>query len=222
MNNLAIIPARGGSKRIPQKNIRDFLGKPIIAYSIETAIRSGLFSEVMVSTDDEKIASIAEKFGAKIPFLRSQENANDFAGLAEVVDEVLLEYKKRNIIHQYVCCILPTAPLLAETNLKLGLEKIQSGDYYSVRPIVPFTYPIQKAFKYNEGHIEILQPKFAKIRSQDLTPTYHDAGQFYWFYFNKGLIPEKRGAIIISNKDAQDIDNYDDWKIAELKYKLNH
>lgn len=218
MKNLAIIPARGGSKRIPEKNIIDFHGKPLISYSIDIAKKSGLFNEIMVSTDDKKIAGISEKNGAKVPFLRSEKNADHFAILADVVSEVISEYKKRNQSFEYVCCILPTAPLISLENLNKGYKLIQTGKFNSVRPVVRFSYPIQRAFTMENDRVNFMYPENARTRSQDLKPAFHDAGQFYWMYFEKGMIPDKRGAFEISELEAQDIDTYEDLKMAELKY----
>lgn len=224
MGDLCIIPARGGSKRIPRKNIRKFLGKPIIAYSIQTALESGLFEEVMVSTDDEEIAKLAKKFGAKVPFLRSEEKSNDFAPLAEVAEEVLVSYQTRGKFFELVCCVLPTAPLIQQTDLRNARQVLVSSQYDSVRPIVPFSYPIQRAFRMTkEGEVNFFFPEFSVSRSQDLEKAYHDAGQFYWFKAKSGMKAGKRGAIVISETYAQDIDTLQDWKIAEWKYeRLNN
>lgn len=220
MKNLAIIPARGGSKRIPKKNIKNFLGKPIIAYSIEIAIKSNLFDEIMVSTDDDEIAKIAIKYGAKVPILRSKDTSDDYATLADVIDEVVEYYNDQKQFFDYACCILPTSPLLNISDLKNGLDLMIEKKFDSVKPIVKFSYPIQRALKYNNGKVEMIKPEHLKTRSQDLEETYHDAGQFYWFKPKCGLKGTKKGAIIISEKSVQDIDNMDDWEIAEFKYKL--
>lgn len=225
-NNLCVIPARGGSKRIPRKNIKDFLGKPIIAYSIEAAIASGLFSEVMVSTDDEEIAEEAKKYGASVPFFRSQSNANDFATTYDVIEEVLLHYKEQNKRFENACCIYPCAPFI--TNEKLKEAYIMLTQFDMVMPVTSFGFPIQRATILNaEGGVSFFYPEFELARSQDLEKAYHDVGQFYWFKTEKvlkmkKLMLEKSGAIIIDELEAQDIDNLVDWKLAELKYKLLH
>lgn len=220
MKNLAIIPARGGSKRIPRKNIREFLGKPIIAYSIEVALKSKLFDEVMVSTDDEEIANFAKKYGAKVPFMRSKENADDYATLADVIEEVKKQYVEQDILFEYICCILPTAPLITLTNLKKGYDLIQKGDTDSVRPVVEFPYPIQRAVRMNEnGSIEMFNPEHKRTRSQDLESAYYDAGQFYWIRWGGGLLRDKRKAFKISAQGVQDIDTFEDWELAEIKYR---
>ncbi|MFN3138306.1 MAG: pseudaminic acid cytidylyltransferase [Allomuricauda sp.] len=219
MNNLAIIPARGGSKRIPRKNLKHFLGKPIIAYSIELAIKSNLFTEVMVSTDDEEIASIAEEFGASVPFLRSAKNSDDFSTLSEVVDEVLSKYTTD---FDFICCILPTAPLASLDVLNKGLNVLQKNQYDSVRPVVEYSYPIQRAIKIDaDNRMHFFFPEYYKSRSQDLERSYHDAGQFYWMTNNQRLHGAKKGVVVINGNQAQDIDTNEDWELAELKYKFN-
>lgn len=218
MSNLCIIPARGGSKRIPRKNIRDFLGKPIIAYSIETALESGLFSEVMVSTDDEEIAEIAKRYGAKVPFSRSKESANDFAPLKDVVNEVLEYYKQKNQNFEEVCCLLPTAPFVTAKMLIEAQTLMRKENYDLVKPIVRFGYPIQRALRLVDGRVEMFNPEHALTRSQDLEEAYHDAGMFYWCSFKLGFDGIRKGGIIISEKESQDIDTIEDWEIAELKF----
>jgi N-acylneuraminate cytidylyltransferase len=219
-NNLAIIPARGGSKRIPKKNIKDFLGKPVIAYSIEAALRSGLFEEVMVSTDDKEIAETAMKYGAKVPFFRSSETSNDFAPLNDVLKEVVSEYKKRGREFDLICLMLPTAPLITLDNLRKGYELINNSGFDSVRPVVRFGFPIQRSFRLNEDNsVEPIFPEEFPKRSQDLEPAFHDSGQFYWIKGDKDLSSNK-GAFEIPETEVQDIDNETDWKLAELKFKL--
>lgn len=223
--NIAIIPARGGSKRIPYKNIKPFLGKPIIAYSIEAAIKSGMFAEVMVSTDDEQIAHIARQFGAKVPFMRSAQTANDFATLGDVVEEVLLQYKQRGQEFDAVCCILATVPLIKKERIFEAYQKMMNEHYDAVFPVVRFSYPIQRALRIENGRVSMLQPENFLKRSQDLEPAYHDSGQFYWmkvpaFMQEKRFFAQNAGAIILSESEAQDIDTEEDWKMAELKYRL--
>lgn len=226
MKNLAIIPARGGSKRIPRKNIRDFLGKPIIAYSIETALESGLFDEVMVSTDDDEIAEVAEQYGAKVPFMRSKENADDFATTVEVLVEVLQTYKRHGEFFDNGCCIYATAPLVKPTFIDSGYEKLVDENFSTVFPVVDFSYPIQRSLKLDiKGKAEMYWPEHLESRSQDLPKAYHDAGQFYWFNVEE-LLKEKKlfgknsGTIVLPNSIVQDIDTEEDWKLAELKAKL--
>jgi N-acylneuraminate cytidylyltransferase len=226
MRNLCIIPARGGSKRIARKNIKDFLGKPILAYSIEAAINSGLFDEIMVSTDDAEISEIALKYGAKIPFMRSADNANDFATTYEVIDEVLRNYITLGQSFDQACCIYPCAPLISTAKLKEAAEKLHIFD--SVFPIVQYGFPIQRALKKDKSDkISFLQPEFEHSRSQDLNFSFHDAGQYYWFIIkslleNKSMMSRNTGCVLLSEMEVQDIDNEMDWKLAELKYKLLH
>lgn len=219
MSNLAIIPARGGSKRIPRKNIKDFLGKPIIAYSIQAAIDSGLFDEIIVSTDDVEIAQISKELGAGVPFMRSSQTADDHATLADVIDEVKNSYLKLNKQFKYVCCILPTAPLITSMNIQKGYSVLTEKGVDSVRPVVSFSYPIQRAIKMNNGKVEMFYPEYQNTRSQDLEPAYHDAGQFYWMKFETGLRGTNKYGFEISEMQVQDIDNEKDWYIAEIKYK---
>lgn len=219
MSNLCIIPARGGSKRIPRKNIKEFLGKPIIAYSIEVALNSGLFDEVMVSTDDKEIAEVAIKYGAKVPFMRSKENADDFATLADVIDEVKKEYLKKENIFDYICCILPTSPLIEVSNIKNAFEVLKQKKADSIRPVVRFSYPIQRAVKMTNGKIEMFYPQYQTTRSQDLEPAFHDAGQFYWMTFDAGLRGLNKMGIEVPEIQVQDIDTQNDWEVAEVKFK---
>ncbi|TJZ77297.1 pseudaminic acid cytidylyltransferase [Chitiniphilus eburneus] len=223
---LALIPARGGSKRIPHKNIRDFCGKPILAYSIAAAFESGLFTEVMVSTDDERIAQLAREHGALVPFMRSRENANDFAGLMDVLREVLGAYRAQGREFREVCCLLPTAPLVTPLRLREAHEVFQREDFDAVFPAVRFGYPIERALRCGgDGRVHMLQPEHYASRSQDLPPALHDAGQFYWLHPERCLaagriFTENSGAVEIPELEAQDIDTETDWALAELKYRL--
>ena len=225
MGNLCIIPARGGSKRIPRKNIKPFLGKPIIAYSIELALKSGLFEEVMVSTDDAEIAEVARLFGAEVPFVRSAENANDFATTMDVIKEVLAAYEKRGRSFENVCCIYPTAPLIKEKALREGFEKLRLEGLTSVYPVAPFSFPIWRSVKIEDGKTKMNWPEFANARSQDLPKAYHDAGQWYWFVpakIGESLYTENSGAVVLDEMEVQDIDSETDWQMAELKYERIH
>lgn len=228
MSKLAIIPARGGSKRIPKKNIKTFLGKPIIAYSIENAVKSGLFDEVMVSTDDADIAQIAKNYGATVPFFRSTKNSDDYATTIDVISEVIGDYKKRGKSFSHTCCIYPCAPFVTSERLKESFEKLEQKKMDCVFPVVRFGFPIQRAVKVNlQGKIEMFQPKYMETRSQDLEPSFHDVGQFYFFKTSK-IIDERRlwtentGFIELPELEAQDIDNLSDWELAEIKYKIVH
>ncbi|RMF26750.1 MAG: pseudaminic acid cytidylyltransferase [Bacteroidetes bacterium] len=227
MRHLAIIPARGGSKRIPRQNLREFLGRPVIAYSIEAAAESGLFDEIMVSTDDEEIAALAEQYGANVPFMRSPENANDHATTVDVLLEVLDHYQKKGVKFHYGCCIYPVAPFVTGRRLFSAFLKMRRHDYDCVFPVTPFNYPVQRALRLNDGRLELLYPEFEKARSQDLETSYHDSGQFYWFNVErlrqkKSLMTDNTGAIILNELEVQDIDNEIDWKMAELKYRSTH
>lgn len=226
MSRIAIIPARGGSKRIPKKNIKYFLGKPIIAYAIENAISSKLFNEVMVSTDDEDIAKIAQSYGAKVPFKRTEKNANDYATTIDVITEVISSYKNLGIKFEYACCIYPCTPLLTKEKLKESFSLLEQDYLDCVFPIVRYGFPIQRAVRLNDkGLVEMLQPKHLITRSQDLEPSFHDAGQFYSFKVDnlvskQKLLTDLTGHIELSEIEAQDIDNLVDWKLAEVKYKM--
>ena len=225
MSSVAIITARGGSKRIPRKNIKEFCGKPIIAYSIEAALGSGIFDEVMVSTDDVEIADIAKAFGAKVPFFRSEKTSNDFATTADVISEVLDKYEKMGKSFDYACCVYPTAPFITAEKLKLAMEKLQSEGGDSAMPVVKFSFPPQRCLVINNGSLEYKWPENANKRSQDLEPFYHDCGQYYVFKvssFRKSgqIIGGKVIPIVTPDTEVQDIDEMSDWQIAELKFKL--
>ena len=226
MSNIAIIPARGGSKRIPRKNIRDFLGKPIIAYSIQAALESKLFDEVMVSTDDEEIAEIAKSYGANVPFMRSADNANDHATIADVIEEVLLMYTEEKIYIENVCCILPTAPLISRHDIKAVYSKMLSSNFTAAYPIVEYSYPIMRSLTIdNQGRIKMRWPEYLTVRSQDIVPSYHDSGTFYWvrrdsFDKYKTILTPACTGVVVSETKVQDIDTESDWLIAEMKYKI--
>ncbi len=224
-HSICIIPARGGSKRIPRKNVQNFLGKPIIAYSIETALKSGLFHEVMVSTDDEEIAQIAKEYGASVPFLRSAKNSDDFATTYDVIEEVLREYEHNGFTFEYVCCIYACAPLVSGKLLTDAYSKLVLKSFDTVFPVIQFSFPIQRAIKLRDDTVQLVNNEYATTRSQDLEICYHDAGQFYWsevskLLSNSKLLTKNTGAIIIPEMEGQDIDTLQDWKLAELKFKL--
>ncbi|HMO18055.1 MAG TPA: pseudaminic acid cytidylyltransferase [Oligoflexia bacterium] len=227
MSKVAIITARKGSKRIPNKNIKMFLGSPIIKYSITAAIESGVFDEVMVSTDDEGIATIAKSYGAKVPFMRSEKNSNDFAGTADVLIEVIESYASMGIRHESLCGIYPTAPFITPQKLVAGMNLLQESHADVVLPVVRFSYPIQRSLKRIEERVEMFWPENYHARSQDLEPAYHDAGQFYCIKVNS-LMKERKlfmsdtRPLVMSELEVQDIDNEDDWKLAEIKYSFLH
>jgi len=226
MGNLAIIPARGGSKRIPKKNIRDFFGKPIIFYSIQAAISSALFEEVMVSTDDDEIESIAKDFGARVTFKRSEKTSNDFATTFDVIEEVVNSYKKIGREFENICCIYPCAPFVSVKKIKDAYYTLLEHNFDTVFPVIKYGFPIQRSLQmYSFGKINFLYPEYALTRSQDLPPSFHDAGQFYWINVRaclnkKMIITSNTGCIEISELEAHDIDNEIDWKLAELKYQI--
>jgi len=227
MTNLAIIPARGGSKRIPRKNIKDFFGKPVIAYPIRAALDSGLFEEVMVSTDDPEIAEVSKSFGAIVPVLRSSQNADDHAGLADVVKEVLDFYQKTNRLFERFCCILPATPFVLPEQFKKSLNFLISGKYASVFPAIRFSHPIQRAFKIENGNALMLRPETMQSRTQDLQNTYFDSGQFYWmkvssFYKENRFFTQNTGAIEFPEADFIDIDNETDWWKAEQIFRIKN
>lgn len=222
MKNLCIIPARGGSKRIPRKNVQLFMGKPIVAYSIENALVTGLFKEVMVSTDDPEIVEVAKKFGASVPFLRSEQMANDYATLADVIREVLDMYAVLGEKFDNICLLLATSPLLESKSITEAYDKLINSEFSTIIPVVQFSYPILRSYKMNEnGMIDWNWPEYAKVRSQDLQPFYHDSGTFYWHKVDmwlKGKIV--RGGIVVDEYTAQDIDTEKDLEIAKIKYKI--
>jgi len=225
MSNLAIITARGGSKRIPRKNIKEFCGKPIIDYSIEAAIKSGCFDEVMCSTDDDEIAEVAKRYGATVPFMRSAATANDFATTADVLNEVIAEYQKRGKNFDYFCCLYPTAPFVNAQRIKDGYDIMVAHNAAGAMPVVQYSYPIQRALRVTDGAISMREIEHLRSRSQDLEPMYHDAGQYYWyrtdaFLKNPNIMTSDPVAIITPEEEVQDIDTLDDWKMAEVKFAM--
>ncbi len=225
MRAIAIITARGGSKRIPRKNIRDFCGNPIISYAIDAAINSNIFAEVMVSTDDNEIAKIALENGAQVPFYRSSRNSDDYSTTADVLIEVLSEYEKKGLKFDYLCCIYPTAPFVTSEKLKLALKKMINEKAEAIIPVVKFSYPPQRAFIIKDDKLIYKYPENVFKRSQDLESLYHDAGQFYFikvetFIKNKTLVCKNTIPLIVDELSVQDIDTEEDWKMAELKYKM--
>ena len=223
--SLAIIPARGGSKRIPGKNIKSFLGKPIIAYSIEAALNSKLFDVVMVSTDDEQIAAIARSYGAEVPFMRSAENSDDFAGTTDVLLEVIQNYTDKEQQFEYGCCIYPCAPFITPLLLQQAYQQITEGALDALFPVVKYSTAVQRAFTFEGNKLGMLYPEFLNTRSQDLKAAYYDAGQFYMFNVKalqtkKRILTDNTTGIVIDDLYAQDIDSVHDWQLAEMKYKL--
>lgn len=226
MKSVAIITARGGSKRIPRKNIKEFCGKPIIAYSIEAALKTELFDEVMVSTDNEEIAEVARHYGAKVPFMRSEATSGDYATTEDVLLEVLDQYRNMDKSFDMVCCILPTAPFVTVEKLRQAYELLKKEkSMNAIVPVVRFGYPPQRGMIIQGNCIQYKFPENALKRSQDLEPIFHDCGQFY--YCRTEALRKYRDLICpnclpfeLSEKEVQDIDNTSDWQIAELKYQL--
>jgi N-acylneuraminate cytidylyltransferase len=225
LSSICIIPARGGSKRIPGKNIRSFLGKPIIAYSIEAALKSELFDVVMVSTDDQEIADIAVKYGASVPFLRSSDNSGDMATTYQVVEEVIGCYASEGRVFDYTCTLYATAPFVTADKLKMAYSRMSSTNSEAIYTVQEFSYPIQRSVSFQEDGLKLNWPENFNKRSQDLTKNFHDCGQFYLYetdvYLEKvGVFNMNSDAIIISEMESQDIDSETDWQLAELKYQL--
>jgi N-acylneuraminate cytidylyltransferase len=227
MTNLAIIPARGGSKRIPRKNIRPFQGQPIISHVIRTARECGVFTEVMVSTEDEEIAGIARNYGASIPFMRSAATAGDKATTVDVLREVIAGYGEAGRTFDALCCIYPTAVLTRAATLQSGWELLQKNtDAECVLGVVPFDHHAQRALVVRNGHLQMLQPEHAHTRTQDLETTYHDAGQWYWLRTAALRDPDFRilgptaVPVVLDALEAQDIDTEKDWALAEAKFQL--
>lgn len=221
--NIAIIPARGGSKRIPRKNIKNFCGKPMIAYSIEAALNSGCFDRVVVSTDDSEIANVAVEYGAEVPFIRPEKFSDDYSTTMDVIQHAILALNLDD--NDCVCCIYATAPFVTATFLKQGLEQLIKEDIDYAFSATEFSFPIQRAFKLNNAQrVELFQSEYENTRSQDLESAYHDAGQFYWGTvnaFSKGnpIFSNKSMPVILPIMHVQDIDTQSDWEIAEFKFK---
>ncbi len=224
MNVLFIIPARGGSKRIPGKNIKNFLGKEIIAYPIEAALGSKYCSKLIVSTDSEKIRNVALKYGAEVPFFRSEKNSNDFATTFDVIEEVCSKLNEVDD-YDYICCIYPTSVFVTDELLNQAFDVIEKENSDGAVSILEYSHPIQRALRIEQsGFVRSITPEYYNSRSQDLETTYHDAGQFYIFRLKevqkeKKLIVSNSTPIIIHPARAQDIDTQDDWDLAEIKYK---
>lgn len=228
MKTLAVITARGGSKRIPRKNIKPFLGKPILLYSIQAALKADVFDEVMVSTEDAEIAALAKAAGAKVPFYRSNDTANDYAATADVLLEVLERYGETGVQFDYVCCIYPTAPFVSGERLREAMEELTMQDADSLLPVVRFSFPPQRSVVLgDDGFLRFKWQEYMLARSQDLEPFYHDAGQFYClrtssFLQQKKMVMEKTLPFVLPESEVQDIDTEEDWKIAEAKYRVLH
>jgi pseudaminic acid cytidylyltransferase len=224
---LCVIPARGGSKRIEKKNVRVFLGKPILAYPVEAALQSGCFQEVMVSTDDPQIAELARQLGAAVPFLRSEQTSGDTAGLAEVLLEVLSQYDRAGRRFGITSCVLATAPFLAASDLKAAMELLAADRCDGILSVCRFSYPIQRSLVERGGRLRMRWPRYYRSRSQDLETCYHDAGQFYLmhteaFLRQRRLFLQSMLKYELPETHVQDIDTDEDWTMAEQKYRLLH
>ncbi|MDF1883745.1 pseudaminic acid cytidylyltransferase [Sulfurimonas sp. SAG-AH-194-C21] len=224
-SKVCIIPARGGSKRIPHKNVKEFFKKPLIAYSIEVAKKSGLFDTIIVSTDDYNIAKIAKEYGASVPFMRPKELSDDFTGTGPVIEHTLEFLQKSGVTVEYVCTLYATAPLLQEEYLIKGLKLLQESDAHMAFAATSMPFPIQRTFKLTQdGRCQMFWPENFTKRSQDLEEAYQDAGQFYWENLQRKAsdIPFGKSsiAVILPRHLVQDIDTIEDWDRAELMYEI--
>lgn len=223
--SLCIIPARGGSKRIPRKNIRPFRGRPMLAWPVQAALKSGVFDTVMVSTDDDEIAAIARDLGAEIPFMRSAQASSDHATTADVLREVIDRYAQDGRTFELACNLYPTAPLATPEDLRTGLSVLQTGGFDAVLPVAAFSYPILRSLaRGQDGRVRLNFPEHRDTRSQDLAPAYHDAGQWCWFrvdaFSASGvLLGDNTGSVVLAPDRVQDIDTEDDWAMAVLKHE---
>jgi N-acylneuraminate cytidylyltransferase len=222
---LCVIPARGGSKRIPRKNIKDFLGKPIIAYSIEAALSSGCFDRVIVSTDDEEIVGVAREYGAETPFVRPPELANDYAGTLPVIKQAIEWFEQNDQAPQFVCCLYATAPLVRPETINQVFQQFQESGADYCFTVTHFASPIQRAIKIAASkRLEMFYPENFNVRSQDLEEAYHDAGQLYWgkaeaFKQQTPIFSEAASPFILPRYLVQDVDTPEDWILAELMYQ---
>lgn len=224
--NIALIPARGGSKRIPRKNIKLFHGKPMIAYSIEAAQKSGCFDKIIVSTDDQEIADVALQYGAEVPFLRPANIADDFATTIDVMQHAVNWCLAKKLTVDKVCCIYATAPFILPEYIKKGLESVSVANVEYAFSATTFPFAIQRAISLDEnGSVTMFSPEYANTRSQDLEEAYHDAGQFYWgkasaFLAGKAIFAEHSKVVILPRKRVQDIDTPEDWELAESLFSV--
>lgn len=224
MSTIAIITARGGSKRIPRKNIKLFAGKPMLQYAVDAALQSGVFDEVMVSTEDEEIARVARECGAQVPFMRSEKTANDYATTYDVIEEVLAEYHKAGRDFDTICCIYPCVPFLSTETLQRALT--QMGEHDAIMPVCAYPVPVEWAHELDEhGVLHCRDVEACSMRSQDIKKCYYDVGMFYFcktkvLYSQKTLSPDDTLGYVIPERECQDIDTMEDWTMAELKYQL--
>tara|TARA_B110000008_G_C16849422_1_gene516160 strand:+ start:196 stop:897 length:702 start_codon:yes stop_codon:yes gene_type:complete len=226
--NLCVIPARGGSKRIPKKNIKIFCGKPIILWSIEEAIKSKCFHKIIVSTDDEEIANLVKSHGVDVPFVRPKELSDDYTETIPVIAHAIRHLTKDNQFPTNVCCIYAAAPFIRAIDLELCLKKLKDCGADFTFPATSYAYPIQRSFKIkNNQRVEMFQPEYSNSRSQDLEEAYHDAGQFYWgkanaWLENSSIINKNASPLLLPRYRVQDIDTIEDWQNAEIMFKANN
>lgn len=225
---LAVIPARGGSKRIPRKNIKEFCGKPMIVWSIEAAHKSGCFDQIIVSTDDNEIAEVAKRYGAEVPFMRPPSLSDDHTGTTAVIQHAIEFFLLSEISIDAVCCVYATAPFIMARDIRHGLRRLEEEKCDYVFPVTTYPSPIQRAIRVTkQGRIEMLNPEFFNTRSQDLEDTYHDAGQFYWgrteaWLSNKIIFAADSIPLLLPRYQVQDIDTLEDWIYAEWMHKASH
>lgn len=224
---VALIPARGGSKRIPGKNIRPFHGRPIIAYSIDAALNCSAIDRVIVSTDDEEIASVARDLGAEVPFMRAPHLADDYATTLEVIADGLAQLEKRGSPVTALCCLYATAPFVTGADLAASYELFCESDASYVFAGTVFPYPIQRALRKAGDRMAMFFPEYGTTRSQDLEDAYHDAGQFYWcrpaaVKAGSSLLGEESALYLMDRMRVQDIDTMEDWQFAEQLFRVRH
>ncbi len=224
--NICVIPARGGSKRIPRKNIKIFCGKPMIAWSIETALKSKCFEQVVVSTDSKEIAEIAQHYGATVPFIRPKELSDDYTGTIPVIRHAVEWFQNREIVFEHVCCLYATAPFVRMEDLRNGMEQLVTCAADYAFSVTGFDFPVQRAIRLTEkGRVEMFYPKHFNTRSQDLEKAYHDAGQFYWgrtaaWLTEKIIFSSDSVPVVLPHFRVQDIDTFEDWERAEWLFKV--
>lgn len=222
---LAIIPARGGSKRIPRKNIKPFCGKPMIAWSIEAALQSACFDQVIVSTDDAEIAEVARQWGATVPFMRPAELSDDHTGTIPVIRHAIEWFNRQGQSVELACCLYATAPFVSAEDLRRGLDILQSKDCDYAFSVTSYAFPIQRAIRLNaEGRVEMFSPEHFNTRSQDLEEAFHDAGQFYWgsteaWLQGKLIFSPDSLPVLLPRHRVQDIDTPEDWTRAEWLFR---
>lgn len=222
---VAIIPARGGSKRIPRKNIKHFAGKPMISYPIRMAIKTELFDRIIVSTDDEEIAGIAHRYGAETPFMRPKALADDITDTDAVVRHAIEWLNTNEGPVRYACCIYATTPFIQSRYIREGFLKLENSNESFAFAVTSFPFPIKRALKISKDKVEMFWPEHYRTRSQDLEAAFHDAGQFYWgranaFLSGVELFSERSIPVVLPRYFAQDIDTPEDWSFAEIMFQV--